>query len=131
MIRFTPRKPRSTWSAVNIRRVGELTAAGRMRPSGLAAFERRSDDRSAIYSYEQRHNAELTPDELARLEADPAARAFWERQPAGYRHTAAYWIGSAKRPETRSRRLTELIEASRAGRRVGALAGRARDPATD
>jgi uncharacterized protein YdeI (YjbR/CyaY-like superfamily) len=132
--RFTPRRPGSTWSAVNIRRAQELIAEGRMRPAGLAAFERRRDDRSAIYSYEQRHAAELRADEQARLAASPGARAFWERQPPSYRRTAAYWVTSARRPETRERRLRQLIEDSEAGRRVGPLApgGRSkpRDDAT-
>src|SRR5688572_30457708 len=98
MLRFTPRAARSTWSAVNIRRAGELIEEGRMHPAGLAAFERRIDDRSAIYSYEQRHLASLEPGEQAAIEANEAARAFWERQPPGYRKTATYWIVSAKRP---------------------------------
>jgi uncharacterized protein YdeI (YjbR/CyaY-like superfamily) len=88
--RFTPRQARSTWSAVNIRRVKELVAQGRMRPAGLAAFERRTDDRSAIYSYEQRHGASLAPDDQAALEANGAALEFWERQPPGYRKAATY-----------------------------------------
>jgi uncharacterized protein YdeI (YjbR/CyaY-like superfamily) len=121
-IRFTPRKARSTWSAVNIRRAGELIAEGRMQAAGLAAFERRSDDRAAIYSYEQRHHAELAPEEQAALDANEAARAFWDRQPPSYRRTATYWVVSAKRPETRARRLATLIEDSAAGRRIGPLA---------
>ena len=119
--RFTPRKPRSNWSAVNIARVAELTAEGRMRPAGLAAFERRTEARSAVYSYEQRHLAELEPAERAALEANEAARTFWEAQPPGYRTTATYWVASAKRPETRARRLAQLIEDSAAGRRIRQL----------
>lgn len=119
--RFTPRQRRSTWSAVNIQRAQELIAEGRMRPAGLAAFERRSDDRSAIYAYEQRHEARFAPEEQAAFEANEAAHAFWERQPAGYRKNSTYWVTSAKRPETRARRLAQLIEDSAAGRRVGAL----------
>ena len=121
MIRFTPRKARSTWSAVNIRRAGELIAEGRMRPAGLAAFERRSDDRSAIYSYEQRALASLSADEQDALDGNEAAREFWDRQPAGYRKTVTYWIVSAKRPETRARRLATLIAESAAGRRIRQL----------
>jgi uncharacterized protein YdeI (YjbR/CyaY-like superfamily) len=120
-IRFTPRQARSTWSAVNLRRVPQLIAEGRMRPAGLAAYERRSDDRSAIYAYEQRHSSELAPEEQAALHANEAAAAFWQQQPPGYRKTAAYWIVSAKKPETRARRLAQLIGESAAGRRVGAL----------
>jgi uncharacterized protein YdeI (YjbR/CyaY-like superfamily) len=128
-IRFTPRRPRSIWSAVNIRRVAELTAEGRMRPAGLAAFARRSDERSAIYSYEQRHTAELTADELAALDAEPAARAWWDRQPPGWRRQAAWWIRSAKRPETQARRFAQLLEGATTGRRPGQLTapGRSRE----
>lgn len=121
MIRFTPRQSRSTWSAVNIRRAGELIAEGRMRPRGLAAFERRTDDRSAIYSYEQRTTAELSPAEQASLNANDDARRFWEAQPPSYRRAAAWWIVSAKRLETRARRLAILIQDSAANRRVPPL----------
>jgi len=120
-IRFTPRKPRSTWSAVNIRRVPELIAEGRMRPAGLAAWRRRTEDRSAIYSYEQATEPELAPEELASLDAHGEARAFWDRQPPGYRKAATHWIVSGKRPETRTKRLTQLIADSAAGRRVQQL----------
>ncbi len=122
--RFTPRRARSTWSAVNIRRAQELIAEGRMQPAGLAAFERRTDDRSAIYAYEQRHEAQLSADAESALDAVPEARTFWEQQPAGYRRTAAYWVTSAKRPETQARRLATLISASAAGRRIGLVPGR-------
>lgn len=120
-IRFTPRKQQSNWSAVNIRRVQELTAEGRMQPAGLAAFERRTEARSAVYAYEQRHLAELDPAEQAALDANEAARTFWAAQPAGYRTTATYWVVTAKRPETRARRLAQLIENSAAGRRLRQL----------
>jgi uncharacterized protein YdeI (YjbR/CyaY-like superfamily) len=119
--RFTPRKPQSNWSAVNIRRVHELTAEGRMQPAGLAAFERRTEARSAVYAYEQRHLARLDAAEQAMLDANDAARTFWASQPAGYRTTATYWVVTAKRPETRARRLAQLIEDSAAGRRLRQL----------
>ncbi len=119
--RFTPRQRRSTWSAVNIRRVPELIAEGRMRPAGLAAFERRTQDRSAIYTYEQRHEVRLAPEDQAALDANEPARKFWEAQPAGYRKNATYWIVSAKRPETRARRFAQLLEDYAGGLRVGAL----------
>jgi uncharacterized protein YdeI (YjbR/CyaY-like superfamily) len=77
-IRFTPRKPRSTWSAVNVKRMKELIEQGLVAPAGLAAFERRSDDRTAIYSYEQRRNAKLEPDQQQRLQANERARAYFE-----------------------------------------------------
>jgi uncharacterized protein YdeI (YjbR/CyaY-like superfamily) len=120
-IRFTPRKQRSNWSAVNTRRVAELAGLGLMRHAGLAAFERRSDDRTAIYSYEQRKTAELDADQERRFKADPGAWTWFQAQPAGYRRTAAYWVISAKRPQTRERRLEQLIDDSAAGRTIRPL----------
>ena len=118
MIRFTPRKPRSTWSAVNIARAKELVAEGRMRAAGLAAFEARSDDRSAIYAYEQRHDAKLTPDQEREFRANRRAWEFFHAQPPSYRKTALWWVVSAKREETRARRLRTLVEDSANGRRL-------------
>jgi uncharacterized protein YdeI (YjbR/CyaY-like superfamily) len=120
-IRFTPRKPRSTWSAINIGRARELIAEGRMRPAGLAAFEARSDDRSAIYAYEQRSGARLDPEQERELRANADAWAFFESQPPWYRRTATWWVVSAKREETRRKRLRTLIEDSAAGRRLRQL----------
>jgi uncharacterized protein YdeI (YjbR/CyaY-like superfamily) len=120
-IRFTPRKTRSTWSAVNIKRMKELVEEGLVAPAGLAAFERRTDDRSAIYSYDQRKSAKLEPDQERRLRADERASAFFEAQPPSYRRAAIHWVTSAKRPETRERRLVQLIEYSAAGRTVPPL----------
>jgi uncharacterized protein YdeI (YjbR/CyaY-like superfamily) len=120
-IRFTPRKARSTWSAVNIKRMKELVEEGLVAPAGLAAFERRTDDRSAIYSYEQRKAAKLEPDQERRLGADERANAFFEAQPPSYRRAAIHWVTSAKKPETRERRLAQLIECSAAGRAVPPL----------
>jgi uncharacterized protein YdeI (YjbR/CyaY-like superfamily) len=126
MIRFTPRKPRSTWSAVNIARAKELIAEGRMRPAGLAAYEARSDDRSAIYSYEQRHTAKLAPDQEREFRSNERAWAFFEAQPPSYRKTALWWVVSAKREETRARRLRTLVEDSANGRRLRHLTPPAR-----
>jgi uncharacterized protein YdeI (YjbR/CyaY-like superfamily) len=120
-IRFTPRKTRSTWSAVNIKRMKELVEEGLVAPAGLAAFERRTDDRSAIYSYEQRKAAKLDPDQERRLRADEGARAYFEAQPPSYRRAAIHWVTSAKKPETRERRLAQLIECSAAGEPVPPL----------
>jgi len=120
-IRFTPRQKRSTWSVVNIKRAGELIAEGRMTPAGLAAFEARTDDRSAIYSYEQRKAAELDAEQRARFEAEPEAWAWFEAAAPSYRRSAIYWVTSAKKPETRERRLATLIADSAAGRKVGPL----------
>jgi uncharacterized protein YdeI (YjbR/CyaY-like superfamily) len=120
-IRFTPRNARSTWSAVNIRRMKELVEGGLVAPAGLAAFGRRADDRSAIYSYEQRKAATLEPDQERRLRADERARTFFEAQPPSYRRAAIHWVTSAKKPETRERRLAQLIECSAAGEPVPPL----------
>jgi uncharacterized protein YdeI (YjbR/CyaY-like superfamily) len=120
-IRFTPRRRRSVWSAVNIKRAGELIAEGRMTPAGLAAFEARDEERSAIYSYEQRHNAKLDPEQEARLRADPAVWEWFQSRTPSWQRAAVYWITSAKKPETRERRLATLIEDAAAGRMPKAL----------
>jgi uncharacterized protein YdeI (YjbR/CyaY-like superfamily) len=123
-IRFTPRKARSTWSAVNVKRMKELVDQGLVASTGLAAFERRADDRTAIYSYEQRKSARLEPDQERRLRADDRAYAFFESQPPSYRRAAIHWVTSAKKPETRERRLAQLIADSAAGRTVPPLTRR-------
>ena len=115
-IRFTPRKARSTWSAINIRRAGELIEAGLMNPAGLAAFERRSDHRSRIYAYEQRKQAKLDPAAEKEFRANRRAWAFFSDQAPWYRRNATYWVISAKKEETRRKRLQTLIEDSAAGR---------------
>jgi len=122
--RFTPRRKGSNWSAVNIAKVAELTAQGRMRPAGLAAFEARTDARSAVYSYEQRHAAAFAPEDEASFRANAAGWGWWENRPASYRTAATYWVVTAKKPETRSRRLATLIEDSAAGRTVKPLTPR-------
>ncbi|HSU16543.1 MAG TPA: YdeI/OmpD-associated family protein [Longimicrobium sp.] len=110
-IRFTPRKARSTWSAVNVRRAAELIAEGRMRPAGLKAFEARSADKTAIYAYEQRHD-DLAEPYAGELRANAKAWEFWRSQPPWYRKTASWWVASAKKEETRRKRLAALIEHS-------------------
>jgi uncharacterized protein YdeI (YjbR/CyaY-like superfamily) len=120
-IRFTPRQARSTWSAVNIQRVQELTAQGRMHPAGRNAFAARSADNSAIYAYEQRHAATLDPAEEAQFRANPAAWAFFQAQPPSYRRTALYRVVSAKKAETRQKRLATLIDDSAQGRTIRPL----------
>lgn len=107
-VRFTPRKAKSAWSAVNIRRARELEAEGRMHPAGLAAFRARV---KPGYSYESRPRS-LAPAYLGRFRARPRAWSFFESQPPWYRRTCAFWVMSAKRPETRERRLDRLIEIS-------------------
>ena len=117
-IRFTPRKARSIWSAVNIARVAELTEQGRMQPAGLAAFARRSDDRSGIYSYERDDAAVLPEAYERRLRENAAAAEFFDRQPPSYRKVALHWVSSAKKEETRLRRLDQLVAESAQGRRL-------------
>jgi uncharacterized protein YdeI (YjbR/CyaY-like superfamily) len=114
--RFTPRRPTSNWSAVNIAKVAELQAAGRMQPSGIRAFEERDRRKDQIYSYE-RPPQELPSEWIERFQADAAAWDFWERRPPSYRNVATHWVMSAVKPETRERRLDTLIETSRAGTR--------------
>lgn len=124
--RFTPRRRGSIWSALNVRKAEALIASGRMRPTGRAAFEARTPERTAVYSHE-REVAELRADEDARLRSDPAAAEAWDAQPPSYRRAATHWVTSAKRPETRARRLAELADACADGRRVRALSVR-REP---
>jgi uncharacterized protein YdeI (YjbR/CyaY-like superfamily) len=116
--RFTPRKPRSNWSAVNIKKVKELTAGGLMTAAGLAAFARREEARSGVYSYENRHLAALDAEREAKFKKQKAAWEFFGTQPPSYRQTAIYWVMNAKREETRSKRLARLIELSAARRRL-------------
>lgn len=113
--RWTPRKPTSNWSAVNIAHVERLLAEGRMHPAGIAAFERR-DKSVAGYSYETRR--ELGADGLAAIAAVPAALAFWEAAPPSYRRVAGNWVLSAKREQTRADRLATLVADCAAGRLI-------------
>ena len=116
-IRFTPRKPRSIWSAVNIRRAKELTALGLMHPAGLAAFEARTEDRSRVYSFEQSLVA-FESHQVQRFEANVAAWAFFEQQAPSYRKMMTWWVISGKQAATREKRLTALIENSAKGIRM-------------
>ena len=117
-IRFTPRRPGSIWSAVNIRRVAELTAANRMLPAGLEAFAARTEKRSSIYSYEQKETAAFTVEEQASFRANPAAWTFFAAQPPGYRKTLIWWVVSEKKDDTSRRRLEILIRNSELGIRL-------------
>ncbi len=119
--RFTPRKPRSTWSNVNIAKVEALEAAGRMTPAGRAAFERRSEDRSGIYSFEGDRADALPEPYAAVLAADAAASAYFAARPRSYRRAAVHWVTSAKREATRERRLAQLVECSAEARDVPPL----------
>jgi uncharacterized protein YdeI (YjbR/CyaY-like superfamily) len=116
-IRFTPRKSRSIWSAVNIKRAGELIDEGLMRSAGLKAFEARQEYRSGIYSYEQRPQ-ELPEPYQTRLRQKKAAWAFFQAQTPSYRRAVIWWIVSAKKEETRLSRLDKLIKNSSEGESV-------------
>ena len=118
--RFTPRRPTSSWSAVNIAKISELRKAGRLHSAGLAAFEGRDRRKDASHSYE-RESLELEPSMLRQLRADKRAWAQWQGEQLSYRRAASYWVMSAKRPETRERRFAELLDVSRAGRRPKAF----------
>ncbi|HEX8597870.1 MAG TPA: YdeI/OmpD-associated family protein [Chloroflexia bacterium] len=124
--RFTPRRRDSTWSAVNIKRVGELTELGLMQPSGLEAFERRNSKKAQLYSYE-RTSSQLDETYERRFRENERAWAFFESQAPGYRRTSTWWIMSAKKEETRLRRLSALIEASERGEKLGTVTGGSRD----
>ena len=115
VIRFTPRKARSIWSAVNIRRAQELSERGAIQPAGLAAFAAREERRSGIYSYEQR-TAELAEPYAKSMRRNRRAWAFFQAQAASYRKVMGWWVVSAKQEETRLKRLTVLIEHSAEGR---------------
>ena len=117
-IRFTPRRAKSTWSAVNIARVAVLTCEGRMQPAGIAAFARREENNSRRYSFENRAAAKLAAADEQEFRRHRAAWDFFRAQPAGYRRLAAWWVISAKRPETRRKRLERLIVQSLAKRRI-------------
>jgi len=126
-IRFTPRKPTSIWSAVNMKRVKELIKEGRMRPAGLAAWNRRDAKKSAIYSYEREH-AQFDAETLAKFKADKKAWEFFEKQPPGYRKQMTARVVDAKRPETREKRLGSLMDACRKGVRIDLLTGKPTEP---
>jgi uncharacterized protein YdeI (YjbR/CyaY-like superfamily) len=115
--RWTPRKPTSNWSTININAVAELTAQGRMQPSGLAAFERRREDRSGIYAYENR-DRELPAHYAAQLSADQAATAFWEVATPTYRKLAVNWVVTAKQEKTRDSRMAQLVDDCSNGRMI-------------
>ena len=119
-IRFTPRRPSSIWSAVNIKRAKELEAAGRMEPAGLAAFAKSDEKHSAIYS-DERGAAALDGEALSAFAANKKALEYYERQAPWYRRTTAHWVISAKRAETRDKRLRTLIDYSARGERIPML----------
>jgi uncharacterized protein YdeI (YjbR/CyaY-like superfamily) len=120
--RFTPRKPTSNWSLINVAKVEELKQRGLMAPAGLRAYEARTPERTGVYSAERREAAVL-PDEFERrFRAKKSAWKWFASRPQGYRRTATHWVISAKRDETRRRRLQQLIDCSAEGRNVPPLA---------
>ena len=121
VIRFTPRRSRSVWSAINIKRVAELTKIGLMRPAGIQAFEKRTGNRSEIYAYEQRKGAALSGAYEKTFQANKKAWKFFQAQPPWYRRTASWWVISAKKEETRLKRLAQLIEDSANDRTIREL----------
>jgi uncharacterized protein YdeI (YjbR/CyaY-like superfamily) len=118
MIRFTPRRPTSTWSAINIERVRVLQSQGRIKESGLKAYSHRREAKSKRDSYEQARSVTLERMAEAQFRRNKKAWKFFEAQPPGYRRLHIWWIVSAKRAQTRKVRLAKLIEASENGRRL-------------
>ena len=120
--RFTPRKPRSNWSRTNIQHVERLKQTGRMTPAGLKAYEARQPERAGVYSFENTPRKLAEADE-AQFKAESDAWSFFQRQPPGYQRTAIWWVVSAKKPETRARRLGQLITESHHARRLAQVSG--------
>ncbi len=117
-IRFTPRRKGSIWSLVNVGKVKDLVAQGRMRPAGVAAFEARKHARTGVYAFERKDAAELAPAEVRRFKQDRRAWTYFEAAAPGYRRVITHWIVSAKQPATRARRLEQLVQACAAQRRI-------------
>ena len=117
-IRFTPRKPKSIWSLVNLQRVAALTKEGRMRPRGQAVFAAREEARTGVYAFEQREAARLTAADEKAFRTNRAAWEYWSAQAPYYRRVASWWVISAKQDATRARRLALLIEHSAKGERL-------------
>jgi uncharacterized protein YdeI (YjbR/CyaY-like superfamily) len=115
-IRFTPRRKGSIWSKVNVERFEALTAAGHMTPVGERAYEE-NKAKSGLYSYE-REAAALTAEEEKQFRKNGAAWADWQKRPPGYRKAVLHWVTSAKKPETRAKRLSTLIDCCAAGEKI-------------
>ena len=115
-IRFTPRRPKSIWSKVNLERFAALKAEGLMTPAGERALAE-STGPSGVYAYE-RPLAELTAEEEAQFRREAGAWTDWQKRPPGYRKVVLHWVTSAKRPETRAKRLAILIESSASGEKI-------------
>jgi len=120
-IRFTPRKPGSHWSAVNVAKMDELRAAKKMRPAGEAAFALRTEAKTGLYTAERLGAAQFSAAQLARFTANAKAHAWFVAQAPGYQKQTTYWVTSAKQTETQDRRLAELIADCAAGRKLERL----------
>src|SRR5689334_11941055 len=115
--RWTPRRPTSNWSQINIDLVAELSASGRMRPAGLAAFERRKPEKSGIYSYENGEH-ELPPEYEKLLMDNPRAWKFWQLGTPSYRKLVKNWVMTAKQQATRDKRMAQLVADSANGQLI-------------
>ncbi|NUO80663.1 YdeI/OmpD-associated family protein, partial [candidate division KSB1 bacterium] len=121
MIRFTPRRPKSIWSAINLKRVEELTKQGLMHESGLKVFQARDLKKSGQYSFEQEKPQQLDEAYEKKLRANKRAWKFFQAQPPWYQRTSSFWVMSAKQEETRLRRLAILIDDSAHERSIAPL----------
>jgi uncharacterized protein YdeI (YjbR/CyaY-like superfamily) len=120
-IRFTPRKPSSTWSSINIKLVRKLTRQGLMHPVGLKAFAARNEKKSGVYSYEQRKSARFSREQEKHFRANKPARAFFQSQAPSYKQLTTYWVITAKKEETKQKRLSILIDHSQHQRKIPGL----------
>lgn len=114
--RWTPRRPGSHWSAINVATVERLIGEGRMMPAGMAAYERRRPDRTDVYSQHRRH--ELPAEFAEQLAASAPAAAFWEAAIPSYRRLAVSWVTSAKQEATRQKRMAQLVDDCAHGRLI-------------
>jgi uncharacterized protein YdeI (YjbR/CyaY-like superfamily) len=117
-IRFTPRKPTSIWSAINIAKVEQLRGQKRMTPAGERAFASRTEAKSVVYAYEQPSTAELSPEEVRMFKRHKIAWHFFEATPPSYKKVVLHWVTTAKRAETRESRFAKLVDACAAGQRL-------------
>jgi len=120
-IRFTPRRPTSIWSAINVAKIEALRAAGKMQPAGEAAFAKRTDAKTGVYSFERDEAATFSSTQAAQLAANAKAHAWFTAQAPHYQRAATHWVISAKQEVTRDKRLAELIRWSAAGERIPPL----------
>ncbi len=118
LIRFSPRRKKSIWSAVNVAKAQELIAQGRMRQLGVSVFTARSEKKTGVYSFEQVHPVELTTAEVREFKKNKAAWKYFETVAPSYRKIITYWVISARQPETRARRLAQLVQACADKRRL-------------